>query len=129
MFIQIDLSSSVAIYEQVVQQIKFAIAAGSILTNELIPSVRELSKQLALNPNTVARAYRTLQDEGIVYARRGTGLAVATESPDRCKNERRNWFESQFRKLFTEAVRSRLQNEEIRDIVHACLEASQHATE
>ncbi len=129
MFIQVDLSSSVAIYEQVVQQVKFAIAAGAILANELIPSVRELSKQLALNPNTVARAYRTLQDEGVVYARRGTGLAVAVDSPGRCQVERRNWFETQFRKLFAEATRSRLQKDEIREMVYACLEDRGQRTE
>ncbi len=122
MFIQVDLTSSIPIYEQVVQQIKFSIAAGSILANELIPSVRELSKQLALNPNTIARAYRMLQDEGIVYARRGTGLAVAAESPDRCKTERRNWFESQFRKLFTEAYRCQLERDEVREIIDSSLE-------
>jgi len=122
MFIQVDLTSSIPIYEQVVQQIKFSIAAGSILANELIPSVRELSRQLALNPNTIARAYRVLQDEGIVYARRGTGLAVAVDSPDRCKTERRNWFESQFQKLFTEAYRCQLGRDEIREIAQTCFE-------
>ncbi len=118
MFLQIDLAGSVAIYEQVVQQIKFAIASGTILSNELIPSVRELSRQLAINPNTVARAYRTLQDEGIVYSRRGMGLAVADESQHRCKTERRSWFEEQFRKLFEDAVRSRLDWDEVREIVN-----------
>ncbi len=122
MFLQIDLAGSVAIYEQVVQQIKFAIASGTILANELIPSVRELSRQLAINPNTVARAYRTLQDEGIVYSRRGMGLAVADESQQRCKTERKSWFEEQFRKLFEDAVRSRLDWNEIREIVNQQLE-------
>ena len=124
MFIQVDLTSSVAIYEQVVQQIKFSIAAGSILANELIPSVRELSRQLALNPNTVARAYRMLQDDGTVYARRGTGLAVAADSPDRCKAERRNWFENQFRRLIAEARRCSLQQDEIREIIESAVSHS-----
>ena len=116
MFIKIDFANATTIYEQVVQQMKFAIAAGSIQTNEMIPSVRELAKQLTLNPNTIARAYRTLQDEGIVFSRRGTGLVVAEDSQHRCKTERRNWFETRFRKLYDEAVQSRLEPEEIKEI-------------
>ena len=117
MFIQIDFASQTPIYEQVAQQIKFAIAAGSLPINELIPSVRELSKRLALNPNTVARAYRSLQDEGIVYVRRGTGLAVAADSPEKCRSERKAWFERRFRKLYDEAVHSRLDEQELQEIL------------
>lgn len=126
MFIQVDLAGSTAIYEQIVQQVKFAIAAGAVKANEMIPSVRELSKQLTLNPNTVARAYRTLQDEGIVYARRGTGLAVAEESQQRCKTERKNWFENQFQKLFDEVLRSHIHRDEILEIVHFQVQRIQH---
>ncbi len=117
MFIQIDLAASTPLYEQVVQQMKFAIAAGSLPVNELIPSVRELSKDLALNPNTVARAYRTLQDEGVVYVRRGTGLAVAADAPEKCRAERKTWFETRFQKLYDEAVRSKLAPTEITEIL------------
>lgn len=121
MFIQIDLADSTAIYEQIVQQVKFAIASGSVKSHEMIPSVRELSRQLALNPNTVARAYRTLQDEEIVYVKRGTGLAVAQESQNRCKVERKSWFEEKFRRLFDELLRSRVPWEEVQEIAHSQL--------
>ncbi|MGL6193359.1 MAG: GntR family transcriptional regulator [Thermoguttaceae bacterium] len=117
MFIQIDFTSSVAIYEQIAQQIKFAVAADSIRANELIPSVRELSKQLAINPNTISRAFRALQDEGIVYSRRGTGLAVAVDAQEKCKVERKQWFETCFKKLFDDAVQSGLPRNEIIEIV------------
>ena len=119
MFIQIDFSAQTPIYEQVVQQVKFGIAAGSLPVDELIPSVRELSKQLALNPNTVARAYRSLQDEGVVYVRRGTGLAVAADAPEKCRAERKAWFEQRFRKLYDEAVHSRLDEQELREILNS----------
>jgi GntR family transcriptional regulator len=117
MFIQIDFAAQTPVYEQVALQIKFAVAAGSLPIDELIPSVRELSKQLALNPNTVARAYRSLQDEGVVYARRGTGLAVAADAPEKCRRERKTWFENRFRKLYDEAVRSRLNEKELQEII------------
>lgn len=123
MFIEIDLTSSQAIYEQVVQQIKFAIAAGAVQADEMIPSVRELSRDLAINPNTVVRAYRTLQDEKIVYARRGMGLSVMKDAQERCLVERKNIFQERFRQVFDDAVRSRLGSWEIREIVEKLLEA------
>ncbi len=117
MFIEINLSSPQPIYEQLVEQIKFSIASGAVQVDEMVPSLRELSKKLALNPNTVARAYRTLQDEGIVCFRRGTGLAVAPGAKERCEAERRTWFERRVRQLLEDAARSRLDPEEVKKIV------------
>ena len=70
MFFEIAPACSQAIYEQAVQQVKFAIAAGGVQADEMIPSVRDLSKTLVINPNTVARDYRSLQDDGVVCSRR-----------------------------------------------------------
>ena len=98
-------------------QIKGAIAAGAIAPGETIPSVRELAHELAINPNTVARAYRDLQKEGIVLFNRGMGLAVAEESPEICRRERVNVFESRVNRLLDDALRSRLDLETIRSIV------------
>ena len=117
MFFEIDPASSQAIYEQVEQQIKFSIAAGAVQEDEMIPSVRELSKTLTINPNTVSRAYRSLQDAGVVYTRRGQGLAVAPDARAKCRIERKTIFESRFQQLFDEAVRSRLEPLEIREMV------------
>ena len=58
MIISIDATNGLAIYDQIVRQIKFAIASEVLLPGELIPSVREMAKQTAVNPNTVSRAYR-----------------------------------------------------------------------
>jgi len=124
MFFEIDPACSQAIYEQVVQQIKFAIAAGGVQEEEYIPSVRDLSKTLAINPNTVSRAYRSLQDSGVVYSRRGQGLAVAPDARAKCKIERKSIFESRFRRLFDEAVQSRLEPPEIREMVEHLLDTT-----
>ena len=117
MFIEINVSSSQPIYEQLVEQIKFSIAAEAVRVDEMIPSLRELSKKLALNPNTVARAYRTLQDEGIVCFRRGTGLAVAPGAKERCEEDRRKWFENRLQQLLADAAKSRLDSDEVKKIV------------
>ena len=60
MFFSIDVNNGVAIYEQIVRQVKFAIAEESLKPGQLLPSVRGLSVELALNHNTIARAYQLL---------------------------------------------------------------------
>ena len=64
MFFHIDPTNGLAIYEQVARQVMFAVAGGALAPGEMVPSVRELARELALNPNTVARAYRELQARG-----------------------------------------------------------------
>ena len=113
MFIEIDPTLPQAIYQQIAQQIRFAIANEAFRANELIPSVRELAKMLALNPNTVSNAFRELQDQGLVYPRRGMGLAVAENAAEKCRADRLEHFQQRFRQLFAEAARSGLEREEI----------------
>ena len=74
MFFAIDFSDGLAVYEQLVRQVKYAVAAGALKPGELIPSVREMARDLAINPNTVARAYRELQNDRVLSSVRGTGL-------------------------------------------------------
>ena len=66
MLFNIDPGDELAIYDQIVRQVKFAIASGAVLPGELVPSVRELAKQVTVNPNTVVRAFRELQTEGVL---------------------------------------------------------------
>ena len=73
------------IYGQIADRVKFAVAAGVLRPGELVPSVRELSKQLVVNPNTVARAYRDCRREGLLEPVRGTGLQVAEGAAERCR--------------------------------------------
>src|ERR1700746_3898818 len=89
MLIQLNTSDDRPIYAQIVDQVKFAIAARVVRPGDLVPSVRELSKRLLINPNTAARAYRELQAQGLLEAVRGTGLAVTESAPGRCGEDRR----------------------------------------
>ncbi len=117
MFIEIDTGSNQPIFEQIAMQLKFSIASGAIRPGEMIPSVREMARRTAVNPNTIARAYRVLQDEGIVYVRRGTGMAVDDEAPEKCRAERKNVFVEKFNRFLAEAVQSRLPEGEISEII------------
>ncbi len=65
------------IYSQIADRVKFAVAGGVLRPGDLVPSVRELSKQLVVNPNTVARAYRDLQTAGLLESVPGWGFRSA----------------------------------------------------
>lgn len=117
MFFHIDPHNGLAIYDQIVRQIKFAVAGGVLKTGELIPSVRELARELAINPNTIARAYRQLQDDRVLDAVRGTGLEVASGAGERCRSERFKLIRSRLRHVLTEAKQSRLDARGLRELV------------
>ncbi len=106
-----------AIYAQIADQVKFAVAGGLLRPGELVPSVRELSRQLVVNPNTVARAYRDLQGEGVLEPVRGTGLQVAAAAPEACRDGRREFVRRRLREAIEEARRSHLDPIEIEAIL------------
>src|SRR5664280_2429824 len=77
MELRVNFSSGVPIYLQLMEQIKHAIDTGAIREGEQLPTIRKVAEELAMNPNTVAKAYRDLQREGIVEVRHGLGVYVA----------------------------------------------------
>lgn len=79
--IQIDTRSSVPIYEQLTTKISDMVAAGVLMPDESLPSVRALAVGLGINPNTVQKAYSALLGEGIIYQIPGRGSFVSA-SPE-----------------------------------------------
>lgn len=75
--IQIDYRSQKAIYEQVRDELKKLIMKGVLREDEQIPSVREIAGMLAINPNTIQRAYRELENEDFIYSVKGRGNFVS----------------------------------------------------
>ncbi|MEM7317295.1 MAG: GntR family transcriptional regulator [Planctomycetota bacterium] len=114
---RIDASNGLAIYDQIVRQVKFSIAEGVWRSGDLVPSVRELSKQLAINPNTVARAYRKLQDDEVLESVRGTGLQVTAGAAKRCRATRRQLIKERISSVISEAAASGLSADEIEELV------------
>jgi GntR family transcriptional regulator len=117
MFVDIEFSDGLAIYEQIVRQVKFAVAGGALKPGELVPSVRELARELTVNPNTVARAYRELQTDRVLDPVRGTGLEVAAGATERCRSERLKLIRARLRQVLAEAKRSRIDADELRALV------------
>lgn len=77
MDLRVSPSSGVPIYLQLMAQIKHAADIGAIREGEQLPTIRKVAEELAMNPNTVARAYRELEHEGIIEVRHGSGAFVA----------------------------------------------------
>ena len=123
MFFQIDPHNGLAIYDQIVRQVKFAVAGGVLRSGELVPSVRELARELAINPNTIARAYRQLQDDNVLETVRGTGLEVAVGAGERCRSERMKLIRARVRQVFNEARQSLLDAGQLRELVEKELAA------
>ena len=117
MLFQLNAGDERPIYGQIIDQVKFAVAAGWLKPGDLVPSVRELARQLVVNPNTVARAYRDLQTEGILEPVRGTGLQVAPSAQGICSDARRALVRRRLREAIEEARRSALPPEEIEAIL------------
>ena len=117
MLMTIDPMNGLAIYDQIVRQVKFAVANESLISGDLVPSVRELARDLAVNPNTVARAYRELQSQGILAPVRGTGLEITAAAPKRCQQERIGLLRKRLRSVLEEARQSRLEPDEMRSLV------------
>ena len=124
MFFNVNTSNGVPVYEQITRQIAFAIASGGIETGQLVPSVRNLSKELAVNPNTVARAYRQLQDHGVLESLRGEGLVVMKGAAAKCRATRKKIMSDRILAVLLEARQSQLTDEEIQSMVDEALASS-----
>ena len=75
--VKLDYKSGKPLHEQISQGIKDLVICGAISKDEQLPSVRDLSVELTVNPNTVQKAYKSLENEGIIYSIRGRGNFVA----------------------------------------------------
>lgn len=100
---RIEASSGVPIYRQIVGQIRTAVARGQLLPGEKLPTVREMSRILLVNPNTVARSYRDLEREGILVTRHGLGVFVSEMSSEISTEGRERRLQEAIDLLLTEA--------------------------
>ena len=74
---QCDTAARIPIYQQLVDQVREQVARGKLQPGDRLPSVRQLSRELVVNPNTIAKAYSELEHGGVILARQGLGVFVA----------------------------------------------------
>jgi GntR family transcriptional regulator len=117
--VQIHISSSdgVAIYQQIVNQIKYLVASGRLTPGgELLP-IRVLAERLLINPNTVARAYRELEAAGIVEKRRTAGTYVSDQGSPLARRERVKILTERIDALLAEARQMNIAFEDVVKLV------------
>jgi DNA-binding transcriptional regulator YhcF (GntR family) len=87
---KLDLQCGVPVYRQIIDQVQAGIATGSLAPGHQLPTVRQVAVDLAINPNTVLRAYRELEIRGVLETQQGTGTFISHRkvSPDDSERER-----------------------------------------
>ena len=85
---RLDLTSGVPVYRQIIDQVHAARAAGAARPGDQLPTVRQLAVDLAINPNTVMRAYRELELTGVLQTQQGTGTFLTDTKAEQSRAER-----------------------------------------
>lgn len=85
---RLDAHSGVPVYRQLIDQVQAAIASNVLTTGNQLPTVRQVAVELAINPNTVSRAYREMEIRGLLDTQQGTGTFIADRKVEYSKNER-----------------------------------------
>jgi len=111
--IQVTTGSSQPIYRQVVDQVRHAVASGKMKTGAPLPSVRALATELVVNPNTIAKAYAQLVNDGVVESQRGRGYFVAQRRDIYSRKERQRRLEEAMDPFLAEALTLGFEPEQI----------------
>ena len=125
LLIRIDPQSADPIYEQVAFQVKAAVARGEAPAGTKLPSVRELARELSINPNTVIRAYDALENDGVILRRKGSGCFTTGRGSELADDRRREHLGELMRKTATEAFHLGFSGAEIRDALDEQLDGLQ----
>ena len=125
MHIHLSSGDGVPIYLQIVNQIKYLVGSGRLTPGEELPPIRVLAERLVINPNTVARAYRELEREGVVYKRRTAGTYVSDTGSPLSRRERLKILTQRIDALLAEAHQMNIDTEEVLDLIRQRDEALQ----
>lgn len=122
MFFSLNPSSGVPLYRQLLQQLRERIVSGQVAAGTQLPSVRDLSAELRINPLTVAKVYQFLERDGLVETRRGLGTFVAAGSKKLSRGEQKKQLEPALRQLVTEAMHLGLSADELEELIRKTFE-------
>lgn len=130
LILQIDFRSGLPIYTQIVNQIHAQVASGILQPGDQLPTVRALAEELRVNFNTVARAYRILDEERIISTQQGRGTYITEIPPPKVSEKiRREALEELTKRYISEAMRLEFSKSEIKQMVSDQLKAWTEAQE
>ena len=122
MQIRIDNASSRPVYRQIIDQIKRDIALGRLVKDEKLPTVRQLAAQLAINPNTIAKAYRQLEQEGIIITKPGSGAFIANLDSNLSRAVRKRLLSDELERIAVEAFHMQIDTETLLELFNNAVE-------
>jgi GntR family transcriptional regulator len=122
MQIRIDNASNRPVYRQIIDQIKRDIAMGRLIKDEKLPTVRQLAAQLAINPNTIAKAYRQLESEGIIVTRPGAGAFIANLDSNLSRAVRKRLLSDELERIAVEAFHMQIDRETLLELFNNAAE-------
>jgi GntR family transcriptional regulator len=117
MQIHISSSDGVPVYLQIVNQVKYLVASSRLAAGEELPPIRVLAAQLLVNPNTVARAYRELEQVGVVEKRRTAGTYVSADPSPLARRERLKILSGRIDALLAEARQMDVDTDAVVDLL------------
>jgi GntR family transcriptional regulator len=123
--IRVDPQSAEPIFEQIAFAVKSAVARGSAAAGERLPSVRELARELAINPNTVVRAYELLERDGVLVRRQGAGCFLTGRGSELAGSLRKKQLQQLLRRAATEAFHLGFSADEVRKALDQGLDSLQ----
>ena len=117
MDVTVDFRSGVPIYIQIMEQIKERVASGLLQPGDQLPTVRQMATDLRVNFNTVARAYRLLDESGVISTQHGRGTYILGETPPEAVEQlRRQAFQELTRRYLSEARRLEFTPKEVKEL-------------
>ena len=124
MYIVLSNSSDLPIYEQIKEQVKTQILSGELSENEMLPSLRQLAKDLKISVLTTTRAYNELEEEGFITSRQGKGFFVMPRGSDLLREHLIKDVETNLNNAILSAQRASMTDDELVQLLKLLLEVS-----
>jgi GntR family transcriptional regulator len=122
---EINPTSGVPIYRQIIDQVHALVASGTLRAGDLLPRVRQVARDAAVNPMTVSKAYSRLEADGAVRRVRGRGMEVLAPSQNGSLDQRKEQFRATIEPALHRARQLGLNRTQIREVMSALLQDQQ----
>lgn len=123
MKMSINIHSPVAVFAQIENQLKFAIARGDLQPGDTLPALQKLATELGININTVVKAYRTLELMGLIFSRKGQGCFIEKEAAEKARSHCFPNIVKSLHEVTQEAKAAGMSKKNLQEIINATFKA------